>query len=136
MNKELGFNLFLFVYGTLRKISGTPMSQLLAHYSEFVSEATMQGVLYEIADYSGVIESTNSQDSVCGELYKILDEQTLLPLLDEYEECTEQFPHPHEYVRKTLPIILETGDKVMAWVYVYNRDVTGLQRINRHRTSM
>ncbi|WP_082081394.1 gamma-glutamylcyclotransferase [Methylocucumis oryzae] len=36
---------------------------------------------------------------------------------------------PHEYVRKCLPVQLTTGKTVNAWVYVYNRDVSGLKRI-------
>lgn len=106
------------------------MSQILLRYGEYVGEATMQGMLYEIGDYPGVVESTRSEDIVCGELYKILDDNVLLPLLDEYEECSKYFAQPHEYVRKILPITLTSGDSVTAWVYVYNRDVTGLRRIN------
>lgn len=36
---------------------------------------------------------------------------------------------PHEYVRKCLPIQLTAGKTVNAWVYVYNRDVSGLKQI-------
>jgi gamma-glutamylcyclotransferase (GGCT)/AIG2-like uncharacterized protein YtfP len=121
---------FMFVYGTLRRSSGTHMSQMLARYSDYVGEAIMQGVLYEVDGYPGVIESNKPEDSVCGELFKILDENILLPLLDDYEECSEKFPRPHEYVRKVLPVTLEDGASVMAWVYIYNHDVTRLQRIN------
>lgn len=131
-NTVTGISSFLFVYGTLRKNAGTRMSQILARYSEYVGEATMQGVLYEIEDYPGVVESTKPEDIVCGELHKIVDDNVLLPLLDDYEACSEQFLQPHEYVRKILPVTLTSGDRVMTWVYVYNRDVTGLQRINRH----
>lgn len=106
------------------------MSQMLARYSEYVGEAIMQGVLYEVDNYPGVIESNKPEDRVQGELYKIMDENILLPLLDDYEECSEKFPHPHEYVRKVLPVILEDGKSVMAWVYIYNHDVTRLKRIN------
>ena len=79
--------------------------------------------------YPCVIESTNPNDKVAGELYKILDSETLLPLLDEYEECTEHFPDPHEYIRKSLLITLTDLNQVTAWVYVYNHDVSQLQRI-------
>lgn len=123
---------FIFVYGTLRRSSGTRMSHILLRYSEYVSEATLQGVLYEVDGYPGAIESSDPEDRVYGELYKIMDENSLLPLLDEYEQCTEHFPLPHEYVRKVLSITLFGGRSVMAWVYVYNHDVTGLARINRH----
>jgi gamma-glutamylcyclotransferase (GGCT)/AIG2-like uncharacterized protein YtfP len=123
---------FIFVYGTLRKVSGTPMSRVLADYSEYIDEASIQAVLYQVDDYPCVIESTNPNDKVSGELYKILDGDTLLPLLDEYEECTEQYPEPHEYIRKQLTITLPDRNQVNAWVYVYNRDVTQLQQIKHY----
>jgi gamma-glutamylcyclotransferase (GGCT)/AIG2-like uncharacterized protein YtfP len=120
---------FIFVYGTLRKASGTAMSSVLANYSVYVDKASIQAVLYQVDDYPCVIESTNPNDKVSGELYKILDSDTLLPLLDEYEECTEKFPKPHEYIRKLLTITQSDHKQIIAWVYVYNRDVSQLQRL-------
>jgi gamma-glutamylcyclotransferase (GGCT)/AIG2-like uncharacterized protein YtfP len=120
---------FIFVYGTLRKASGTAMSSVLANYSVYVDKASIQAVLYQVDDYPCVIESTNPNDKVSGELYKILDSDTLLPLLDEYEECTEKFPKPHEYIRKLLTITRSDHKQIIAWVYVYNRDVSQLQRL-------
>ena len=105
------------------------MSRVLADYSVYVDDASIQAVLYEVDAYPCVIESTNPNDKVAGELYKILDCETLLPLLDEYEECTEYFPEPHEYIRKPLLITLAGSSHAIAWVYVYNHDVSQLQRI-------
>jgi gamma-glutamylcyclotransferase (GGCT)/AIG2-like uncharacterized protein YtfP len=120
---------FIFVYGTLRKASATPMSRVLARYSEYINVASIQAVLYQVDDYPCVIESTNPDDKVSGELHKILDSDSLLPLLDDYEECSAQFPEPHEYIRKILTITLPNHSQVYAWAYVYNRDVSQLQRI-------
>jgi len=105
------------------------MSRVLADYSVYVDDASIRAVLYEVDAYPCVIESTNPNDKVAGELYKILDSETLLPLLDEYEECTEQFHEPHEYIRKPLTVTLPDHSQVIAWVYVYNLDVSQLQRI-------
>jgi gamma-glutamylcyclotransferase (GGCT)/AIG2-like uncharacterized protein YtfP len=120
---------FIFVYGTLRRSSATPMAKVLARYSRYISAATMQGVLYEVGGYLGVVESTDVNDEVSGELHQILDSDSLLPLLDDYEECSTDFPEPHEYLRKALPIRLITGESVLAWVYVYNWQVSVQQRI-------
>lgn len=38
-------------------------------------------------------------------------------------------PHPHEYSRKQLSIELIGGGSVVAWVYLYNHDVSKLQQI-------
>jgi len=123
---------FIFVYGTLRCSSATPMAKVLARYSRYIGVATMQGVLYEVGGYLGVVESTdvNDNDKVSGELHQILDSDSLLPLLDDYEECSTDFPEPHEYLRKALPIRLTTGETVLAWVYVYNWSVNLRQRVS------
>lgn len=121
---------FIFVYGTLRRTARTRMAQVLSYHSEYVGEAFMQGCLYEVQGYPGVVESSDVADKVYGELHKITNNNTLLTLLDIYEECTDDFPEPHEYVRKVLPVtLISTGETVMAWVYVYNWDISRLVRI-------
>jgi len=37
-------------------------------------------------------------------LYKMLDRKRVLALLDDYEECSDRFPMPHEYSCKQLSI--------------------------------
>ena len=104
------------------------MHHLIASYCEYFSDGAMQGILYEVCGYPGAIESSDANNKVYGELYKILDRR-VLARLDEYEECSEWFPMPQEYVRKPLSIDLLGGGLVVAWVYLYNYDVSRLQRI-------
>ncbi len=120
---------FIFVYGTLRQKSVTSMSRMLARHCEYVSDAYMQGKLYEVKGYPGAIESDHPNDKVYGELYKIPGSGLVLAELDEYEECTDQHPQPHEYIRKKRPISLFGGGSVTAWVYVFNHDVSQLMKI-------
>jgi gamma-glutamylcyclotransferase (GGCT)/AIG2-like uncharacterized protein YtfP len=122
-------NEFIFVYGTLRKETDTAISQILARHCEFVSDGYMQGKLYEVNGYPGAIESTKPEDTVKGELHKIVDREHVLPKLDEYEECTEIFLQPHEYIRKKLLVSLMGGGTVSAWVYVFNHDISPLKLI-------
>ena len=89
----------------------------------------MSGKLYEVCGYPCAIESTDANHKVFGELYKIIDQQSLLERLDEYEECSGRFPGPHEYSRKQRSIELVSGNSVVAWVYLYNHDVSTLQQI-------
>ncbi len=93
-------NEFIFVYGTLRKETATAMYHVLARYCEYFSDGYMQGKLYEVDGYPGAIESDDPDNKVQGELYKIVSPELVLPQLDEYEECTDKYPQPHEYVRK------------------------------------
>jgi gamma-glutamylcyclotransferase (GGCT)/AIG2-like uncharacterized protein YtfP len=120
---------FIFVYGTLRKQMASDMHRILANHCEYFSDGVMNGALYEVCRYPGAIESRDANDKVFGELYKMLDRKRVLALLDEYEECGEWFPKPHEYSRKQLSIELSGGGLVVAWVYLYNHDVSKLQRI-------
>jgi gamma-glutamylcyclotransferase (GGCT)/AIG2-like uncharacterized protein YtfP len=86
---------------------------------------------------------------VYGEIYKILNSRLLLPELDTYEQCTQQFPEPHEYIRKKLTITLlnsgnvstliykplrflkplRSGNNLSAWVYIFNHTVQNLMPI-------
>jgi gamma-glutamylcyclotransferase (GGCT)/AIG2-like uncharacterized protein YtfP len=121
---------FIFVYGTLRKKMASSMYHLLAPHCEYFSDGYIQGKLYEVNGYPGAIESHSKHDKVYGELYKIVDANLVLATLDEYEECTDKFPKPHEYIRKKLPISLSDGGSVTAWVYIFNHDVANLVQIS------
>lgn len=120
---------FIFVYGTLRKETATSMYHMIARNCEYFSDGYMQGKLYEVNGYPGSIESDNPNDKVYGELYRIANSGLVLSELDEYEECTAQYPEPHEYIRKKLPIILFDEGSVTAWSYVFNHDVSNLMQI-------
>lgn len=120
---------YLFVYGTLRQGAGSPWHATLSRSAEYVSPASMQGELYEVDGYPGAIQADQGAGRVVGELYRIRNSENLLVLLDEYEECSANFPQPHEYVRMRVGISLPNSGTVVAWVYLYNRDVAGLERI-------
>lgn len=121
--------MFIFVYGTLRKGTAAPMHRILARHGKFVADGFMQGRLYDVGDYPGAIESDSPGDRVYGELYRIANGGVVLPILDQYEGCTGKFPAPHEYIRNKLPVTRLGGGKVSAWVYLFNHDVSGLERI-------
>lgn len=122
-------NEYIFVYGTLRRDTATEMYHLLARHCEYFSDGEMHGKLYKVNSYPGVVESEHADDKVKGEVYKIVSRALVLPKLDEYEECTENFPQPHEYIRKKILVTLSGGCSVPAWVYVYNHDVSDLTQI-------
>ncbi len=122
-------NEFIFVYGTLRQECASPMHGVLAQYGEYFSAGTLQGTLYEVKGYPGAIESDRSTELVYGELYRIIDQEKIFAELDDYEECSPAFPHPHEYIRKKAKVSLPEGGNLTAWVYIYNHGVSQLTRI-------
>jgi gamma-glutamylcyclotransferase (GGCT)/AIG2-like uncharacterized protein YtfP len=99
----------------------------LAKNADLIGKAWFQGKLYKIDDYPGAVLSDNSEDKVFGEVYCLHHAETLLPVLDRYEECAPDFPEPHEYLRQKQAICLNNGDWIAAWVYLYNRPVDGLE---------
>ena len=116
------------------------MHPLIDQYSEYFSEGSLQARIYEIDGYPGAIESENPQDKVVGEIYKIQNSDALLAQLDEYEGCSDDYPHPTAYIRKLLPVSVNFTDLatpsfehevVHAWVYIYNHPVSE----SRHITS-
>lgn len=119
----------LFVYGTLRRDIRSEMYHLLARFGDFVGDATFQGQLYLMDYYPGVVPSTRSEDKVFGEVYRLADPTSVLSRLDAYEECGTRFPQPTEYVRRMERVCLQSGESIEAWIYIYNRSTTGLQRI-------
>lgn len=121
-------NLLLFVYGTLRQdVNGKRHPLLKA--ADYLDQGRVDGTLYEIAGYPGLIaDGTAKGATVEGELYR-LHALRALDWLDDYEECSPKFPQPHEYRRIRASVTLNDGQRVDAWLYHYNRHPHGLKRI-------
>lgn len=119
----------LFVYGTLRKAAGHAMHHVVDSYCHFISDGSVQGKLYEVSGYPGVVESAKESDRVLGELYQIIDRECVLPVLDDYEGCTAAYSQPHAYARKKCRVTTVNGESYSAWIYLYNLDVTTLYQI-------
>jgi gamma-glutamylcyclotransferase (GGCT)/AIG2-like uncharacterized protein YtfP len=120
---------FLFVYGTLMRSAGTCLHRLPAQHAAYVGNAIFQGKLYRVNYYPGAVKSQSVLDRVCGELYRLLAPDDLLARLDQYEECSPEFPEPTEYARSKESVFLDNGGTVCAWVYLYNWPLEKLKRI-------
>jgi gamma-glutamylcyclotransferase (GGCT)/AIG2-like uncharacterized protein YtfP len=118
---------YLFVYGTLRK--NTERHDLLQRCCDYIDTGMLQAVMYLISYYPGVILTDNPQQQVVGEVYRIHNPQLLFAELDDYEECSSSFAEPHEYVRQQQIICFSNGNKLSAWVYLYNQPISGKKRI-------
>lgn len=123
------FDQYLFVYGTLRRDSNNDMYKLLARHAEFCSDAWFAGKLFKVTYYPCAIPSDDPADRVYGELYKLRDPKFLLEKLDDYEECSDKYPEPKEYVRERKLVHTPMGNSIEAWIYIYNRPVNDLLRI-------
>lgn len=121
---------YLFVYGTLRSDCGAAQAGLIQQHFTLVGTGTVQGELYEIDGYPGLVLSTNSNHAVTGELYRLQGPASVLEQLDEYEGCTPEQPRPHEYCRREIPVKVRDKGNVIAWVYLYNWPLNHRKKLN------
>jgi len=127
----------LFVYGTLLTVADHPMGNLLRTHGALRGRGSIRARLYMIDDpddpgqnfYPGALPSGDPQDRVYGELYNLTDPGAVLPQFDEYEACSANWPEPHEFLRRTVPVTLEDGETVSAVTYLYTWDVSGARHI-------
>ena len=118
----------LFVYGTLRRGVCANRFRHLMRGCVYQTKGSLQGRLYEVAGYPGAVATEGTRGRIHGELYRVMDNRAL-SRLDAYEECSGGSPEPHEFVRRRLHVTLESGRKVLAWVYLFNQETAGLRRI-------
>ncbi len=90
---------YLFVYGTLRRDCGNDLHRLIARNSDYVGMATFQGKMYQVAEYPGIVPSSDAKDQVVGELYLLSNTIKLLNVLDEYEEFDPENADDSLFVR-------------------------------------
>lgn len=119
--------IYVFAYGTLR--AQTHRGDLLARFGEYIGTGSIQGRLYEIAGYPGVVAADNPSAQVLGEVYRLRQPRIAWPQIDRYEGCAVDSPMPHEFERELTPVVMSDGRQVRAWVYFYQRDVISLRQI-------
>ena len=112
-------NANLFVYGTLMSTAGHPKGTRLAREGRLIGPASLQGRLYRIKWYPGLVETGSVAERVHGELYQLADPLSSLAWLDAYEGLVPGGLHDNEYARIERPVRLDDGSEHTAWVYVY-----------------
>ena len=118
-------NAYLFVYGSLMGGVRSPIATYLKSNSTFLGEARIEGTLYDIGKYPGLIAQAGSGRWVKGHVFQLSDPKTMLPILDKYEGVGEGFSVPTEYVRVPTDIVLKK-EKMACWVYQYNYSIKQL----------
>jgi gamma-glutamylcyclotransferase (GGCT)/AIG2-like uncharacterized protein YtfP len=120
----------LFLYGSL--LTGTPDRRLNKRVRRLLRRtrpAAIRARLYNLGCYPGVVASTSASDRVYGRVMK-LGNPRLLRELDRYEDYLPDRPADSEFIRILMPAqLLPSGKTVDCWVYVYNGEVSGKQRI-------
>lgn len=126
-------NPHLFVYGSLMSTAGHPMGARLQAEARLIGAATLAGRLYRVSWYPGVVESTDPEQRVHGEVYALADPVRALAWLDAYEGVVPGSEEAAEYRRLERPVRLATGQEIAAWVYLFQSDVAGLTLVSDGR---
>jgi gamma-glutamylcyclotransferase (GGCT)/AIG2-like uncharacterized protein YtfP len=125
----------LFVYGSLLSNVAHPMGDRLRGEAKLIGAAVMQGRLYTLSWYPAAVASDDPSDYVIGEVYQLDNPIHSLGWLDEYEGIipAQSMTKGAEYSRVERSVRVARGGNVMAWVYLYQGDVTRLARITSGR---
>lgn len=107
----------IFVYGSLQR-GKSAYDIMERHNSKFIRKAVTDPKyhIYRIDWYPGMVVDKNISGGVHGEVHEVTDE--CIEDLDYYEDDPNMF--------KKHDIILENGDKVIA--YLYMQSITGKKR--------
>jgi pyruvate carboxylase len=120
----------LFLYGSL--LTGTPdrrLNKQVRRLLRHAPSATIQARLYNLGRYPGVIASAVTTERVYGRVITFANPR-LLRRLDRYEDLLPDDPANSEFIRVLMPVeLLPSGKTIKCWVYAYNRDVSGKQRL-------
>lgn len=119
---------FLFVYGTLLDPKNQ-VAKFLQSNAEFYADGYFHGKLYDLGEYPGAVESNNPEDKVYGSVFVLEKSETVLRMLDEYEETGDQFAEPNEFIRTKTEIVVGKNEKLLCWIYLYNRSTENLSPI-------
>jgi gamma-glutamylcyclotransferase (GGCT)/AIG2-like uncharacterized protein YtfP len=114
-------NPHLFVYGTLLSGARHPVGERLRRAARLIDEASIQGRLYRIGPYPGLVETPAEGDIVHGEVYVLHNPAAALQWLDAYEGIRPG--NPAEYERVERKVHLASGATLGAWVYLYRRSL-------------
>jgi gamma-glutamylcyclotransferase (GGCT)/AIG2-like uncharacterized protein YtfP len=123
----------IFVYGSLMSSSGHPMGDKLRREATLIGQATIQGRLYRVTWYPGLVDGETADERVHGEVYALRDAAASLRWLDEYEGIDAAKPASSQYRRVERPVRIAAGQDAIAWVYLYQGDCAALSRIAEGR---
>lgn len=120
---------YLFVYGSLMKGSGHPLSEELASIFEYLSTGYIQAKLYYLEGYPGAVRSEDTADRVYGQVYrKPGNSDTLMNRINRYEGYDPEAPGKSLFVPETVEV--HTPERtITAGCYLYRGSLRGYARI-------
>ena len=118
----------VFFYGTLMSAFKRDGRLRIDAKLTSVGRGSIGATLFDLGLYPAAIPSPDSR--VSGEVHRMVDSNTVLAVLDEFEGVRPIEPDSSLYVRVETPVTLEDGSVALAWVYFYNAPLGRAQRID------
>lgn len=114
---------YLFAYGFLkRKYHGNQKTQTPDFKHQFITSGTLNGHIYKVDVYPGVIVDLHSNDVVHGEIFELLNPEEDLRMLDRYENAKPLVHLNPDYERRIRTIHTDNGE-LDCWVYEYLKPI-------------
>jgi gamma-glutamylcyclotransferase (GGCT)/AIG2-like uncharacterized protein YtfP len=117
----------VFFYGTLMSGFDRPGRARIDPMLRPDGRGWIHAALFDLGLYPGAIPAADT--CVWGEVYRLLDVETVLTTLDEIEGYRPGEPDASLYTRVETPVTFENGHVALAWVYFYNAPLGRAQRI-------
>jgi len=117
-----GQDQFLFVYGTLKK-DQIEKTGIILPQLEWVSKGWCYGTLFDTGKGYPALTISKETTKVEGELYRFYkqDAEIIFQTLDPYEDYYPEKPEQSEFLRTTIELVSDSGEKLIAWCYLYNQ---------------
>ena len=87
----------------------------------------IQAALFDLGLYPAAIPADEGR--VWGEVFDMLESETVLQALDDIEGYRHAEPDTSLYLRRQVPVHLPDGSAEQAWVYFYNAPLGRAPRI-------
>lgn len=116
----------LFVYGSLLSGFHHPAYAYISRYFTLIGPAKVKGKLFDMGEYPAAIP-VNEEAWIIGELYQLNNKDEFawaISQLDDYEGIHPEVGESPLYRREPVTVTINEKDTI-AWIYWYNREVTG-----------
>jgi gamma-glutamylcyclotransferase (GGCT)/AIG2-like uncharacterized protein YtfP len=128
----------IFTYGSLMSTAdadvGRAERRQLGGAARLLGPASVRGLLFDVGPYPAAVLTSSGEDTIHGEIWRLPSRRRwLLDVLDRYEGCTRDHPTPHAYARRRVWVTTDDGRGVVAWVYLWNRPLGAMPRIEGGR---
>ncbi|WP_162628012.1 gamma-glutamylcyclotransferase family protein [Arcticibacterium luteifluviistationis] len=117
----------------MKKYKPNEWSAFLQKNATYVGEASVEGKLYRIDFYPGLVKA---EGTVYGEVYKLHEPELVLPRLDDYEDFRPDNLDDSLYLRENVEVkMLHNQKKKTSLIYYFNKSVKYYSEITSGRFS-